>query len=421
MHQETSNEAGPEMNADSSRSTRPAHTNDSKEDGRPTGRPSDQQTYHPHDRQHSPAISAGGSATSEPRYKSWLSPRRDQHVCALQNENRELRQEVMLLRQSLAEKDKEMRQVVLGKAEKESELLEMKTTLRMYDECPAAEILTTLNSINSRIKSLAQNTAQRWMRGGSKAPGSERSLSDSEVEGGRRVIGTQLVDALTSSSTEPNSSVSILLPLAWQASIVAVVAKILSSFAAGLPTSPEGVTVDAFLQVLSGAIKAEEAQPAYGRWRFITHRYLKRCMRKKEEETIQTYVKEALAHCHVVGRLAMQRQFPEDKVFWDAFQVQIREIMEEAFKLRTTVQERTLTANYDPYLPANGTPFRAESMDIDEDDQVFDNDIVVCTVWLGMTSSHKNGRDASSRIQTGLFEKAVVLTKCNLEDILAGK
>lgn len=141
----------------------------------------------------------------------------------------------------------------------------------------------------------------------------------------------------------------------------------------------------------------------------------------KEAEAVQNYVKEAINHCHIAARIAMQGRCPNYQIFLDAFQAQTQEIIKEAFKLRTNIQERVLTANYDPYIPANGTAFRAETMGIDEEDQRFNNDVVVCTVRLGMMCSRKNGRDSSSNIINELFEKPVVLTRYNLEDIVAGK
>lgn len=255
MNQDNSKEASQENNADTSSTTRPGHTGD--EERPPPKRPSDNHTHHPRDRQPSPVRSTPNTTHSEPQWKTWLNPRPDYQIGFLQNQNRELKQDVFQLQQIVTGKDKEIAQALARLAERESELEEMKKTLCMYEDFSAVEIAGTLSGINSRIQNLAQNTAQRWMRDPSKAPGGERPPSDPELEGCRRVIGAQLVDAFRSPTLESNGSASILLPLAWQASIVAVVAKILSAFAAGLPTLPDGMSLDTVLQTISGTIKTE--------------------------------------------------------------------------------------------------------------------------------------------------------------------
>ncbi|KAG8918679.1 hypothetical protein FRC01_001726 [Tulasnella sp. 417] len=293
----------------------------------------------------------------------------------------------------------------------------------MYDDCSEFDIVSMMNAINARIQSLARNTAQRWLWGTSKAPevaGNRHTLTETEMEICRRAFGRQLVRALGSPPPEQSDSAEVLLPLAWQACIVAVVSKILSSFVAGLPTSADGITIDNALRAVSESVKKGEIQPAYGRWRFVTHRYMKTLIPNRNP--LQSSVDEALTNCYLAARLALKSSCPDYQAFVDAFRGPVTEIMEEAAKLRTNIQEKMLTANYEPYLPAPAVSFKAESMEVDlKVDRVFLRDTVVCTTRLGLGSSRKKERENSQVLLRENFLKAQVLTERNLREILTGK
>lgn len=137
------------------------------------------------------------------------------------------------------------------------------------------------------------------------------------------------------------------------------------------------------------------------------------------EEAVQLYVREALGYCRLAARLALKSACPDDQAFLDAFQAQMTEIMEEAFKLRTIIQERMLTANYDPYLPKNGEAFRADIMEVPKEDEKHSKDTVVCATRLGLISSRKRERENSSELMKELSLRAQVLTDRNLCDIIA--
>lgn len=319
-------------------------------------------------------------------------------------------------------KDREIAQLRQSLSDRERELGEMKKTLCMYDDCSEVDIADTMNGINTRIQSLSRNAAQRWCRGISKGQGGgedNKFLNETEMETLRRIVGPQLANALGSHPPERNPCVVVLLQLAWQASTVAVVEKILASFVAGLATWSEGLALDTQLKTLSGHVKEGEIQPAYGRWRYVTHQYLKRHI--AHDQAVQYYVQEALHHCRLAARLALRNSCPDDQTFINTFQAQLTAIMDDAFKLQGSIQEKMLTANYDPYLPANGTPFREDFMEVDKADEVFPEDTVVCTTRLGVTLSRKKGRENSWDVEKEVFLKAQVLTEGNLADILTSK
>ena len=93
----------------------------------------------------------------------------------------------------------------------------MKTTLRMYDDCSEVDIASMMNGINTRIQNLTRNTAQRWLRGFSKASetGENNSPSESEMEDFQRIVGPQLANTLISPPPQRSRCVVVLLPLAW--------------------------------------------------------------------------------------------------------------------------------------------------------------------------------------------------------------
>ncbi|KAG8903491.1 hypothetical protein FRC01_009182 [Tulasnella sp. 417] len=95
------------------------------------------------------------------------------------------------------------------------------------------------------------------------------------------------------------------------------------------------------------------------------------------------------------------------------------EIMEEAFKLRTNIQEKKVTANYDAYLPLNGTPFQSDLMEVAKEDEEHSDDTVVCTTRLGMICFRKRGRENASDLTKEVALKPQVLTDQNLGDIIS--
>ncbi|KAG8938627.1 hypothetical protein FRC04_008140 [Tulasnella sp. 424] len=340
---------------------------------------------------------------------------------SLSDRERELG-EVNEMRKRLDRRDREITQLRGSLADRERELGEMKKTLCMYDDCSEVDIADMMGGINTRIQSLFRNAAQRWCRGISKGQGGggdNKFLNETEMETLRRIVGPQLASALGSHPPERNPCIVVLLQLAWQASTVSVVEKILSSFVAGLAISPEGLALDTQLKNISGSVKEGEIQPAYGRWRYVTHQYLKRQI--PHDQAVQLYIQEVLHHCRLAARLALRSSCPDDQTFVNTFQPQLTAIIEDAFKLQGSIQEKMLTANYDSYLPANGTPFREDLMEVDKADQVFPKDTVVCTTRLGVTLSRKKGRENLWDVEKEVFLKAQVLTEGNLTDILGSK
>ncbi|KAG9044027.1 hypothetical protein FS837_008863 [Tulasnella sp. UAMH 9824] len=317
------------------------------------------------------------------------------------------------LRETLKENDRRLR-------ERETELEELKTTFCMYNDCSEADIQSMADSINAKTQDLACNTAIRWLRTASKtsdSAGDGVEVTETEMDRVKRLIGTQLVNALSGGGQFTNT----LLPLAWQASIFITVANVISSFSASLAGSSEERAGDAVLRKVAEQVMNGEAQPAYGRWRLITHKYLRGALSNMEQLAVQAYVSEALANCRVVGRLAMKSQCPNDQAFEDAFQSPLRSIVEEAFGLSTMIQERMITANYGPFLPRSGDPFDPKTMVVEKGDKVSENDHVVCTTGIGLVCWKKEGRDSTSKLSPQfVFKEAQVFTEASLNDLIPG-
>ncbi|KIO27476.1 hypothetical protein M407DRAFT_232735 [Tulasnella calospora MUT 4182] len=336
-----------------------------------------------------------------------------------EDEIRELESRVNRLTRTLDSREKEHLEDL---AVKDGELAELKKTLCMYDECSEVDIGNMVDGINTRIQSLARNVAVKWVREAkaSEGGGDETMISKEHVERLKEVIGVQLVNALSGASLGKTTFAALFLQIAWQASIVAVVKKILSCFSASLSVSQEGYQIENALRAVAGAVQEGEVQPAFGRWRLVTHHYLRQVVRN-EDTAIQIYVKEALDLCQTATRLAMKNRCPDDESFESALKPQTKEIVEEAFKLLTTIQEKMVTTNYAPEVRGNGRTFRPEKMTISKQDTEYPNDRVVCTTGLGMLYSGKKGRELSSestRMHT--FRKPEVLTEGNLNDMVAG-
>lgn len=111
----------------------------------------------------------------------------------------------------------------------------------------------------------------------------------------------------------------------------------------------------------------------------------------------------------------MKSHCPDDQAFEDAFKTQLHAIMDEAFGLSTIIQERRVTANYEPYMPPSGTPFQPESMVVETRDKTFPDDYVVCTTGLGLLYWKKEGRVRTSEPSLKhVFKEAQVFTERNL-------
>lgn len=147
-------------------------------------------------------------------------------------------------------------------------------------------------------------------------------------------------------------------------------------------------------------------------------KYLRRALSTLEQSAVQAYASEALASCRAVGRLVMHSQCPNDQSLEDAFQAPLRDIVEEAFRLATMIQENIITANYGPFLPRSGDPFDPETMVVEKGDKVSPNDQVVCTTSIGLLCWKKEGRDSTSSLSPQyVFKQAQVFTEASLIDI----
>ncbi|KAG8922379.1 hypothetical protein FRC00_007506 [Tulasnella sp. 408] len=307
--------------------------------------------------------------------------------------------------------------------QREVELAEMKKTLCMYDDCSEAEITNTVDAINTKIQSFSRSVAGRWVKDASKpsdGAGDQTPATKEEAAYLSRIIGVNLVDALNGSAPGQTKYAALFLQVAWRACIVATVTKILSSFSAPLAGTAEGLQIDATLRRISDKIIDGEVQPAYGRWRYITHRYLKQVF-PHEEQAIQFYANEALTYCRTAGRLVMKTRCPNDQVFATSFEMKLKEIMADAVKLLTTFQEKWTTTNFEPYTPGNGARFSAGVMEVGKQDKYFDNDRVVCTTGLGLLYWSKNSREnTSGPPQKYIFKKVQVFTENTLCEMIAG-
>lgn len=202
--------------------------------------------------QTSRAASASNKSSSGPNRWPFGGP---EQLSLLQRQNRDLESRVDHLAKTLSLKEKEHREEL---AEKEGELAELKRTLCMYDECSEVDIGNMVDGINTRIQSLARNLAVKWIKEASRASdGGEDVIiaGEAEVERLKGVIGVQLVNALNDASPRRTKFTTIFLQLAWQASIIAVVNKILSSFSVALASSAEGVAIEQALRAVSGAVR----------------------------------------------------------------------------------------------------------------------------------------------------------------------
>ncbi|KAG8902707.1 hypothetical protein FRC01_009499, partial [Tulasnella sp. 417] len=343
-------------------------------------------------------------------------------LAELQRKNEELELKETELRARLEEKDNQLqeRETELNELKKTLSMYdELKKTLCMYDDCSETDLRRMVDSINTRIADVACTTAIHWLRDVSKTSENTRhsgKVSEAEMGDIERLIGIQVVNLLS----DGGEVAAMLLPLAWQASIIATVAKILSSFSAPLAISREWQAGDVLLRKIADDVMMGEVQPAYGRWRLITHQYLRRILSTQERTAVQAYVRETLAHCRVVGQLVMKSHCPNEKTFEDAFQAQLHSIMEEALGLSTILQERRITANYEPFVPPTGAPFQPESMVVETRDKIFANDHVVCTTGLGLLYWKKEGRERTSeRSPKHVFKEAQVFTERNLNNAFA--
>ncbi|KIO27485.1 hypothetical protein M407DRAFT_232745 [Tulasnella calospora MUT 4182] len=345
-------------------------------------------------------------------------------LAELQSKHQELEDQVKRMREAHWLKEKELRERLGEKErrlnERETELEELKNTLCMYDDCSEADIMKAADNINTKIQDLTCNTAIPWLKavsGTSNSAGNGGEVGDVEMDDIKGLIGIPLVKALMSAGRQVATT---LLPLAWQACMLATVAKIISSFSASLASSGKEQTGDAVLRTIANEVMMGEAQPAYGRWRLITHKYLGQSLASQKQSAVQAYVSEALARCRIVGRLVMKSQCPDDQAFENAFQTQLRAIMEEAFELSTAIQERMITANYEPYMPRSGDSFQSEFMAVEKGDEIFPDDHVVCTTGIGLLYWKKEGRENTSRLSPKLvFKAAQVFTEGNLMELVA--
>ncbi|KIO22621.1 hypothetical protein M407DRAFT_216245 [Tulasnella calospora MUT 4182] len=389
-----------------------------------------------------PTSAAINSSSKSGSGQSWWSPfGGGEQISPMERHNRELQSQVEHLTRTLNSREKDIRglesrvehfsRTLSSKekahreelAEKDSELAELKKTLCMYDECSEVEIGNMVDGINTRIQSLARHLAVRSVKGASKASDrgeNETMVSAAHVERLRGVIGVPLLNALDGASLGQTTFTAMFLQLAWQASIVDVVQKIISCFSASLARSQDGSQIESALWSVAEAVREGEVQPAYGRWRLVTHRYLRQLLESNDEAAIQAYVNEAHELCQTAGRLAMKNRCPDGESFRNTLQPQTREIVEEAFKLLTTIQEKMVTANYEPYIRPNGRPFRSDKMNLSKQDKEYPNDHVVCTTGFGMLYSRRTGRELTSESRMHIFKKPQVLTEANLHDMVAG-
>ncbi|KAG8929075.1 hypothetical protein FRC01_004907 [Tulasnella sp. 417] len=332
------------------------------------------------------------SSSKPSQSQSWWHFGREELLSPLKRRNRELESEVEQLTKALRSKEKENRAL-------QSQLEDLTGTL-ILTENEHREELDEKGDRAGRAEedplfSLARNVAVRWVKDAFKAPyeGENKTpASDAHVEHLGEVIGVQLVNALNSPSLKQTQFAPLLLQLAWQASIVAVVKRILSCFSASLAASKEKFQIENALRAVATAVKGGEVQPAYGRWRLVTHHYLRQVVRG-EDVAIRIYVKEALGLCHTATRLAMKNRCPDDESFTNALEPQMKEIVEEAFKLLTAIQEKMVTANYEPYTRENRRSFRSDRMTLGKQDSEYPDDHVVCSTGLGMVYSRKKGRN----------------------------
>ncbi|KIO27472.1 hypothetical protein M407DRAFT_190827 [Tulasnella calospora MUT 4182] len=307
--------------------------------------------------------------------------------------------------------------------QKEVELADMRKTLCMYDDCSEADITKMVETINTKIQNCSRNIAIRWIKEASKpsvGSGDQKPVTEEEAATLRSVIGVHLVDALQKSTPGQTKYAALFLQVAWRACIVATVTKILSSFSAPPADIEEAERrrIDATLQSISGKVMDGESQPAYGRWRYITHRYLKQVF-PDEKQVIQSYKKEALGSCRMAGRLVMKTRFPDEHEFGLSLETKLEEIMADAVKLLTTFQEKWTTTNFEPYTPKEGAPFSAEDMEIGKQDKSLDNDHVACVTGVGLWYWGKKGRENTSGTpDKDIFKKVQVFTENNLHWIV---
>lgn len=232
-------------------------------------------TNHPADTTNPTPTSAAINPSNK---QTWWSPFGGEQISPLERHCRELQSQVEHLTRTLSSRDKDIRGLEnrvehLAKtlssrekdfreelAEKDGELAELKKTLCMYDECSEVDIGNMIDGINTRIQSLARNLALRWVKEASKAPGrgeNEIMVSEAQVERLRGVIGVPLVNALDGASLGRTTFTAMFLQLAWQASVVDVVQRVLSCFSATLAKSQDGPQIENALWAVADAVKGE--------------------------------------------------------------------------------------------------------------------------------------------------------------------
>ncbi|KAG9009251.1 hypothetical protein FRB90_008495 [Tulasnella sp. 427] len=319
------------------------------------------------------------------------------------------------------EKDIKLKQKDIELKEKDIELEDLKKTLCMYDACAEADIIKKVDSINTTTSKFLRDTARSWVKSASKVPEELVTVvvPDDDLQHLREVIGTSLFKALMVARLEKATAAYNILQFAWQASIVAVVTKVLGSFSAGLAASPEGSAIDKTLQMISVEVMKREVQPAYGRWRFLTYRHSRGIV--PEEQAIEIYVNDAMKTCRTAGQVLLKNRCPAPAAFATVFEPKLKDIIRHAFQLLTDIQESMMTTNFEPYVPPSGIPFEPKNMDVNPQDKTdYAGDVVVCVTGVGLLYSRKNGRERTNEVpMKDVFKKPKVLTEANLKDIVA--
>ncbi|KAG8996768.1 hypothetical protein FRB90_012642 [Tulasnella sp. 427] len=354
-----------------------------------------------------------GGTPSEPR------PPTLQEYQRLEETVFRLREDLKWYKTQNKEKDVELEQKDIQLKEKDVELEDLKKTLCMYDACAEADIIQKVDTINTTTSKFLRDTARSWVKSASKVAEELVVVPDDDLRHLKEVIGAKLFEALLVARLERTTSAYNILQFAWQASIVAVVTKVLGSFSAGLAASPEGSAIDKTLQVISVEVMKQEVQPAYGRWRFLTYRHSRGIV--PEEQAIEIYVNDAMKTCRTAGQVLLKNRCPAPEAFATVFEPKLKDIIRHAFQLLTDIQESMMTTNFEPYVPPSGIPFDPKNMDVNPQDKAdYAGDVVVCVTGVGLLYSRKNGRERTNEVpMKDVFKKPKVLTEANLGDIVA--
>lgn len=152
----------------------------------------------------------------------------------------------------------------------------------------------------------------------------------------------------------------------------------------------------------------------------MTHRYLRENVEMKQGELqrrINHYTQHSMRLCRSVASMLFKESRIETDWMRNQMQSRVALIMDHAWKLAVMIREDCITKNYSVYQPRTETPFDPTRMSVYDKIDAENAQTVVCTTRLGLTYSHKRGRERGPSTRSVQFMSAQVLTDNTVEDV----